>query len=249
MTAAVQELGQRFEIAAPALVEARALQQRVDRKFLLALESLPQLFDGLENQYARLDAGGEAWARYRNVYFDTCERRLFHAHRRGVRPRHKVRIREHVDRALAFLEVKRKGTDGRTHKRRLDLSCPQRAHGERERQFVRQHTLLDPGTLILSVANTFRRLTLVGLASEERITIDSDLEFSMDARTTGIRRAVIVEVKQARRGHGSPILRGLRAIHAQEIGVSKYCVGTMLLTPVRANVFLPALKALWRISA
>jgi hypothetical protein len=38
-------------------------------------------------------------------------------------------------------------------------------------------------------------------------------------------------------------------VRAREIGISKYCLGTMMLTDTRANVFLPALKALQRVSA
>jgi hypothetical protein len=239
----------RFAVAPPALVEARALQQRVDRKFLLAVADLPRLLEGLEHEYLRLDAGGEAWARYHSLYFDTPDRDLFHAHRRGVRPRYKVRIREHVDRGVAFLEVKRKGRDGRTRKQRLDLPCHQRGFGERELRFVREHAAIEPARLVPCVSSLFRRLTLVARAAEERATIDCSLAFEADDRLEDLRHMAVVEVKQARHDNGSGFLRGLRGLRAQEIRVSKYCLGTMLLTPVRANVFLPALRAIQRTPA
>jgi hypothetical protein len=239
-------LGDQFAIAPPALVEARALQQRVDRKFLLAVADLPRLLDGLEHGYMRLDAGGEAWARYHSLYFDTRDRDLFHAHRRGIRPRYKVRIREHVDRGVAFLEVKHKGRDGRTRKQRLPLPCQQGWLGDREMRFVRTHTTLEPATLVPCVSSVFRRLTLVACAAEERATIDCSLGFSAGTRLEDLRHMAVVEVKQARQHNDTAIIRGLRGLHARELRVSKYCVGTMLLTPLRANVFLPVLKALQR---
>jgi hypothetical protein len=247
--AGAQDVGHRFAIAPPALVEARALQQRIDRKFVLAAADLPRLLDGLEHEYVRLDAGGEAWARYHSVYFDTPERGLFHAHRRGVLPRHKVRIRQHVDRGLAFLEVKHKGRSGRTRKLRLDLSCHQRELGEREQRFVREHVPLDSAALVPSVSSLFRRLTLVACAAEERVTIDGNLGFVAGPHMEDLRHVVIVEVKQARSGDRSRMVSALRAVRARNVGISKYCVGTMMLTPTRANVFLPALKALQRVSA
>ena len=222
-----QDLGHRFAVAPPALVEARALQQRVDRKFVLATMDLPRLLDGLDHEYLRLDAAGEAWARYRSVYFDTPERGLFHAHRRGVLPRHKVRIRQHVDRGLACLEVKHKDRSGRTQKLRLDLPIQQRELGERELQFVRDHVTLDPAALVPSVTSLFRRLTLIACAAEERVTIDCSLGFVAGTRMEDVRHVVIVEVKQARSGDRSRMVSALRAVRARDVGISKYCVGTI----------------------
>jgi hypothetical protein len=109
-------------VAPPALVQARALQQRVDRKYLLAENEMERLLHHLHPHCWLLRAGRDGWARYDNLYFDSQERELYHAHRRGRRPRYKVRIRHHIDRQLSFVEIKRKDNSGRTVKLRLPVA-------------------------------------------------------------------------------------------------------------------------------
>jgi len=109
----------RFAIAPPSLIEARSLQRRVDRKYLLAASAITSLLARLQQSHCVVRANEHGWARYDSLYFDTPDRDLYHAHRCGRRPRYKVRIRHHVDRALSFLEVKRKDRSGRTTKHRL----------------------------------------------------------------------------------------------------------------------------------
>jgi hypothetical protein len=107
-----------FGEAPPALLDARLLQQRVDRKFLLHVNTLERLLDHLIEGHRAVRSGSTLAAGYRTRYFDTPDRRSYHDHRRDRRPRYKVRIRHHLDRGLSFLEIKRKGGDGRTTKAR-----------------------------------------------------------------------------------------------------------------------------------
>ena len=237
-----------FEVAPPALVQARALQHRVDRKHLLAAGDVGPLLHRLRSGYMRLHTGPDMWTRYENTYFDSPERELYHAHRRGRRPRHKVRIRHHVDRQLSFLEIKRKENSGRTMKLRLPLPYGQNELGSRERQFIEAHAPLEAARLVPSVSISFLRLTLVGGAVNERLTLDHELVFSAGPRTERVLRLVIAEVKQSRHADHQGAIPALRAQHAREEALSKYCLGTILLTPVRANVFKPALRAVERLS-
>ena len=59
-------------------------------------------------------------------------------------------------------------------------------------------------------------------------------------------RLVIAEVKQGRRAN-TGALAALQALQAREAACSKYCLGTVLLAPVPANVFKPALRAIERL--
>jgi hypothetical protein len=134
------EVATRFAVAHPALADTRSLQHRVERKFLLAERSLASLLPHLQGAFSVLPAGRQLWARYESIYFDTASLASFHAHRCDRRPRVKVRVRRHLDRQLAFLEVKRKEVSGRTSKYRLSLPITQSELGGRELAFLADHT-------------------------------------------------------------------------------------------------------------
>jgi hypothetical protein len=236
-----------FEIAAPALVELRALQRRIDRKFLLGDLALPPLLARLRSAYVLLLAGSQRWARYESVYFDTPERDLFHAHRRGRQPRCKIRIRHHVDRQLSFLEIKRKERSGRTTKTRIDLPFGATVLSERERRLIEEHGFIAAQRLVPCASVSFLRLTVLGRDADERLTFDRHLRMSDGIRVEELPRIVVAEVKQAHHATTGAVA-ALRAHQAREAAISKYCLATVLLAPVRANLFKPALRAIARLS-
>jgi hypothetical protein len=171
------DLVQRFDVATAALIDARSLQQRIDRKYLLAAGALEPLLECLCTDYCLLHAGQHVWARYESIYLDTPDRQLYHDHRCGRRPRYKIRIRHHVDRQVTFLEIKSKDNRGRTVKRRLALPYRQNHLGSYERQFIEAHTPVDGVRLMPCVSTSFLRLTLVGTDLNERLTFDRDVTF------------------------------------------------------------------------
>ena len=240
-----------FDVALPPLVAARSLQQRVDRKYLLGAASLEALLDRLRSGsgYCLLRAGQHVWARYESIYLDTPRRDLYHAHRRGRRPRYKIRIRHHIDRQLTFLEIKCKGNSGRTVKRRLALPYGQNHLGSRESQFIEALVPLDGAALMPCVSVSFLRVTLVGDGLNERLTLDRDVTFVGGTREERLSRLVIGEVKQARYSNHLGAVAALRELHVREAAFSKYCVGTNLVASVAGNMFRPTLRAVERISA
>lgn len=238
-----------FEIATPALVEGRSLQQRIDRKYLLAADHLEPLLARLCLGYCLLRAGERGWARYESIYLDTPRRDLYHAHRCGRRPRYKIRIRHHIDRQLTFLEIKSKGNSGRTVKRRFALPYGQNHLGAAERQFIENHAPVDAVRLMPCITISFMRLTLVGRSLNERVTFDRDLTFADGPCEERFSRVVIAEVKQAQCSNHLGAVAALRSLHAREAAFSKYCVGTILVAPVAGNIFKPTLRAVERLSA
>lgn len=236
-----------FDVATPALIERRALQRRIDRKFLLSGRALPPLLGHLRSAYAVLLAGDRKWARYYSVYFDTPERELFHAHRRGLRPRYKIRIRHHVDRRLSFLEIKHKERSGQTTKTRLDLPFSAATLTPRELRFIEAHAPVTAARLVPCVSISFLRLTLVGRDAHERLTIDRYLRLSDGVRVEELPHVVVAEVKQERHATAGAVA-ALLTQQAREASVSKYCLGTILLASVPHNVFKPALRAIERLS-
>ena len=238
-----------FDEAPPELVAARSLQRRVDRKFVLSAALLEPLLVRLHRQYFVVRAGRHVRARYENLYFDTSARQFYDDHRRGRRPRHKVRIRHHVDRQLSFLEVKRKESSGRTTKSRIELPFMHASLGAAECRFVEAHTSIDASRLVPCMSIAFLRVTVISPDVNERLTLDLDLRFGNEHPREQLPGVVIAEIKQPRHSNSRGAVAILRALHAREQALSKYCLATALLAPVRTNMFRPVLRAVGRLSA
>jgi hypothetical protein len=251
---------ERFDEAPPDLIVARSLQQRVDRKYILPKRLLGNLLECLTADYHVVRARDVLIARYETVYFDTVDRQLFDDHRRGRVPRYKVRLRQHCDRRLTFLEVKRKSTH--TGKVRLEIpfsgmateayATPLEWRAEltsAERRFIDEYCPVGAARLVPRIWVRFSRLTLVGEAFNERATFDWNIEFGDDERWERLPELVIAEIKQARYDNAGPAIQTLRRHHVREETLSKYCLATVRLAPVRANTFRPSLRAVERVTA
>jgi hypothetical protein len=225
-------------------LNGRELLRRVDTKFLTTTAQLSELAAGLDQHYAVLPVTN-GFARYRSLYFDTPDLQCFHDHRRGRRIRHKVRVRHYVDRSLSFFEIKTKRNELITEKTRLDLPCGQETLGARERALADQRGLAGAG-LAPVMWIEYRRLTMLGLATSERVTIDIDLALvAIDGARYSMGNLAIVEAKQWPFCMTTPIMRAASGMGLRERSMSKYVVGLATLQPdIRRNRLLPDLARL-----
>jgi hypothetical protein len=182
-----------------------------------------EFLGGLRDDYHILAAGSTGWARYETCYFDTPELDAFHEHVRGRRPRYKVRIRHHVDRQRSFLEVKRKTNGGKTEKARRDRPYRDTVLTADDRAFVGQNSGLPVDALEAAVWTNFRRATFVGVADNERITVDVGLRFMKEGAPEEGVAFGIIELKQPRIMHSTPAMQLLRKLGIREQSLSKYC--------------------------
>ena len=237
-----------FASASRALLERRCLLRRVDTKFTLPVTRLPAILAALVEDYAvvRMPA---ALAPYRSLYFDTPELRCFHDHRRGRRIRHKIRIRHYPDRRVGFLEVKTRRSELVVEKHRIELPYGRDRLGAADRVFLREH-VSDADALRPQIWIDYNRITLVGFASEERVTIDLDLEAAkLDGTRVSLGAVAVIEVKQADLSFATTVMRVLAAAGLREGSASKYVAGVAQLDPsVKKNRLLPALRAFERMS-
>lgn len=235
--------------ASAELLNARLLQQRIDRKYLLPKRLLEPLLARLGADYQVVKSAGHPAATYDTLYFDTQDRQMYEAHRRGRGRRYKVRVRHHLDRQLSFLEIKRKDSEIRTTKTRLARPFGDSRLDEESCAFIERHSPFRAALLIPQLSVAFHRITVVGTSVNERITLDWDIELRDDRRRELFPRVVVAEVKQARHSTGTPAVAALRALHVHEGSVSKYCLATVILADVRSNIFKPALRAVEHLSA
>jgi hypothetical protein len=171
----------------------------------------------------------------------------FHDHRRGKRPRSKVRVRHYVDRGFSMLEVKQKTSRGDTDKKRWAREGCALAMTEDEQKLVAKTvpSLGARGPLVAQARTIFRRLMLVNARSVERATLDFELVLERDGQRRDV-PFIVVEVKDGGRGAPSPLVLALRAAHARRRSFSKYSAAVAALSDERATTLRPLLKALSR---
>jgi len=234
-----------FAPASADLLARRALLRRVDSKYLLSRRRLDELLAPLAPHYAVLQAAGASLMTYRSLYFDTPDLHCFEEHRRHRRVRQKVRVRHYPDRELTFLELKIRRSELVTTKRRLEKRYGDSALGADGLAFLAAHSSLPVGALVPQVWTHFRRFTLLGLDTDERITVDLDLEVVRADRRAEVAGAAIVEVKQPRFCLTTPVMAALRRAHLRQGSLSKYCTALALTRDgLRLSGLRPALRAI-----
>ena len=182
-------------MASDDLLRRRSLQRRIDTKYLVSADTLESLFANHFNQYRVVVDSGLRVQQYKTRYFDEASLTCFENDKRNIIPRHKIRIREYLDRDISFFEIKSRNDD-RTKKRRYEYSKTKKYLGDHEQTLISKYTDLDPQKLQCEVKTFFNRMTLLGLSRNERITVDTDLVFEHRGKSTHWSDIAVVEVKQ-----------------------------------------------------
>lgn len=221
-------------------MNAVALLNRVDTKFVLTSGQLLEALAHLQADYWMLEVAGQRLNHYRTLYFDTPGFDLYHAHVNNRAERYKVRCREYADTQLSFLEVKHHTRKDRTIKERIRTAQPVDALDERLETWLEGVSPLDADRLEPKLRNTFTRMTLVSRQYCERVTLDVDLVFSTDDRCVQLDGLVIAEVKMDAARGASPFLARMSAQKISRRGFSKYAMGVgMLYDGVKKNALKP----------
>lgn len=241
---ALEERIARFEPIDLAEMDRVKLQARVDTKYVFAERDLPRMLDALLPHYRLLEVNGRRGAEYTSLYFDTADRAHFRAHHNGRVLRSKVRFREYRGSALVFLEAKRKTGRGDTDKVRMRVPSIQQKLSAEQATFIagaiRSNEVLEP-----VLWNDFTRYTFVHRTREERLTIDRDLRFTAGDQRAELTGICIAELKESRADRGSPFTALMRSLGQRPAGMSKYCVGLLMLgLAPKANAFKPILLRL-----
>ena len=207
-------------------MESVKLMNRVDTKYVVAAETAMRILRELPEDYMVLEIAPQLFGQYRTMYYDTADLKMFHAHVTTRYPRFKVRTRSYLHNGMHYLEVKHKKMNGRTSKKRL----PTDDENDLDGRFVARHTPFIAEELHPKLETRYNRIILVNRNRMERVTLDFDLQFhSHDGTATPVfNNAAIVELKQERRAQ-SVITRMLRDENIRPYGMSKYCVGMLLL--------------------
>ncbi len=217
----------------PSLDAGAPLLTRVDRKYVVPLETFARLVHALGDEWSALEIGGSRLFGYSSVYFDTPDLLTYRAHLQQRRRRYKVRVRRYVDTDDCMLEVKRKGLRGSTVKERQPHASRLQADlGDDGRRFVldclRVHGEPPVATFLPVVTTSNRRATLTSLTDTARLTVDTDLTCGWGEATATLRPGHVV-LESKFEGHASNVDRLLRALGERPAVISKYCIGVASL--------------------
>lgn len=215
-----------------------ALLDRIDTKYLVRVDDLPELLSALTGSHAILETGSSRISEYRTLYFDTPTLNFYFDHHNGKRPRYKIRMREYQNTQDAFLEIKEKVHDLRTIKNRMSIASIRQSFTSEMHTFLEQFYPGDSSTLRPILWNNFKRITLLNSGCCERITIDLGLKFFNDSDTFQLPHLAVIELKQKDLSRDSIILQALKSKGYQPLSLSKYCTGVAFLNPeIKHNRF------------
>lgn len=226
-------------------MDAVALLNRTDTKYVLTTAQLTEALWAISGEYRVLEVAGVRLSPYQTVYFDTPDFALYRQHHAGKLNRAKVRSRRYEATGQAFLELKRKTNRARTVKRREPTATLATAPNPELAAFLAAYAPELAGSVEPRLSNSFARITLVSLGQRERLTIDLNLQFAAEGRQVRLPGIAVAEVKQDGASRDSAFVAQMHAAHLQPAGFSKYCIGVALLFPtVKHNNFKPKLRLL-----
>ena len=206
------------------------LMDRIDTKYLLPANRVPDLLNLMKGRFRVLEVGNQRVSSYSTVYYDTQSFTFFYQHVTERTGRFKVRFRTYNSTGTTFLEIKRKTKKGRTVKWRIENSPAEHFFDETAKEFIKTRAAFDPGSLRQVLENNFKRITFTGFDTPERITLDLDLTFSTpEGGSAELPMIAIIELKSQGVAVRSPFSALIKQFSVYPTAFSKYCMGCAIL--------------------
>lgn len=217
-----------YQIVSLADMGKTRLMNRTDTKFIFNVKHLDNILSKANDEYNVLEIKNEKIPAYESQYFDTENFYLYTNHQNGKLNRYKIRQRKYVSSDLSFFEIKFKSNKGRTIKKRIQIKDLSKTLNTELENFLESNTPYSSKDFKASVANNFCRITLVHKVKSERVTIDQRLNYKYNGNSINLNSLAIAEVK--REGFSkSSFINILKQNKIYPQGMSKYCIGTLLL--------------------
>lgn len=223
-----------FEPISLEQMDSVQLMNRTDTKFVFELELLGKVLNEIREHYFVLDINNKRMSAYRSLYYDTDDFEFYFEHHNGKTNRNKVRYREYIDSGLCFLEIKHKTNKGKTIKKRIKVDKIPNEIDSNANAFITS-VIGEEKELVPKHWNKFNRITLVNKKMKERLTIDVNINFEGDNKTSELENMVIAEVKQEKINYASAFMRIIKKNMVRPFRISKYCMATASLYPLLKN--------------
>ena len=214
-----------------------ALMKRTDTKFVVNISLLSFILEQLKGNYKVLEIENKRIMNYSSLYLDTSEFKFYLDHHNGRVNRTKIRQRKYVDSDLTFLEIKQKNGKGETNKSRIVIDDFETELSQNSKDFISK-TINKDLDLKVSLWNSFKRITLVNLKKNERVTIDLKLGYQGNELEKNYDNLVVIELKQSRFDRTSIVAKTLKKCGYNPYSISKYCIGVTSIHPeLKKNSF------------
>ncbi|GAA1908862.1 VTC domain-containing protein [Streptomyces sodiiphilus] len=217
------------------LVSRALLQTRVDRKYVLPVDTVRTLLRRLPAGTRVLEIDDDRSFAYRSLYFDTPDLVSYLLTARRRRRRFKIRTRLYEQSSECWLEVKVRGTRGSTVKQRLPYHPDDHGTLAPGRPFVdatlAEHQVAgrERFAFVPTLTTRYRRTTLYLPDTNSRVTIDTDLMWQDDTHRIHLPSLAVVETKTG--STASQADRLLWRLHHRPSRISKYATGLAALRP------------------
>ncbi len=230
-------------------IESANLMNRRDSKYVLNTSQLNTFLVQMSEYYNVLEIENKRIFRYESHYFDTADLTLFKMHLNGKLNRYKIRQRNYIDTQTGFFEVKFKNNHGSTIKKRyLNDSVFKQKLEKTDEIFLEKNSNLQPNNnnFQYSLTTDYQRITLINKNKTERITIDLNLIFRNNNTAKYFSDMAIIEIKQQKNSQSiaKTILKNLKI---RKGGISKYCIGVILLNKnIKYNRLKPKFDKIYK---
>lgn len=210
-----------------------SLMRRVDSKFLIPANLVSSLLSELQQEYTILELNGLRSFNYETTYYDTEQHTHYLDHHNGRLNRFKVRKRTYTDSHLSFLEVKFKDNKSCTTKTRIISDSKIEKFDDKSVTFLSDLHISEPNKLQPVQTGTYRRVALANEQKGERLTIDFNLSFKDENKSSQFSMGpwVIVEVKQHKLNRHSGFFSWAKKNAVRKTSFSKYCMGVYFTGP------------------
>jgi hypothetical protein len=214
------------------------LMNRVDSKYVFAVNKLPDLLGNLSGSYRVLDIDQIKVFPYHTTYLDTPEFLFFSQHLRGKLNRYKIRFRRYESTGISFLEIKKKTNRNKTIKWRIENSSDTNCPNQDASTFISEYLPYKNPALLPVLINRYTRVTLVDKNVNERLTLDFNLEFgSPEGKNVVLPFLAVAELKSEGNTCQSHFLKTMKQFCIRPGGFSKYCIGSTLVREMpRTNI-------------
>jgi VTC domain len=230
-----------FETFTLAQLESANLLERKDFKYTFHLKHLPFILQQLQPHYSVLCIKEILYTDYYTDYYDTPDFKFYLQHHNGEMNRYKVRMREYVQSAICFFEVKFKNNKNWTSKHRVKIPNLQTDINKFTADITSEN-------LELKLKVAYSRITLLSKDFSEKLTFDVDLKYTNETDEKSYEYLCIAEVKS--KSHHPYIFRQLiKTLGYRVQGLSKYCFGIAnLYSQIKSNNFKKSFLYIRKIS-
>ena len=218
------------QISLAELNESMTLLERKEQKFIVHFWQLDWIIWSMKDQFRLLTIWNTDMFSYENVYMDTSEYALYHAHNSWSKKRLKIRTRKYVDSDLHFFEYKQKANKRVTKFRYSTPASEFWQMSKQAQEFCNgvdsEYTLMPYELLTPSLQNSYQRVTLCSVDACERVTIDYNIAFT-DPRTwksARIDNIAIIETKSISQPSPCSSVLASKYWISPQSACSKYCM-------------------------